>query len=320
MDEVIWIEVLARHQREVAARQRVGYPEIAIGRAYDNDIVLDDPHVAPHHLRLRLDDDGYWIAQDLGSLNGTWVDGVRREHIRLDNATTLLIGQTGIRLRSSAYPVPPEQPLLRAKPDWWLALACMVALLGLVVLQLWLNETGETKLIAYLTPPLELAVVAAGWAALWSVLSRTFAGRARYSRHLLIASVGLLALVAYEPLAQIGAFALSLPALAAYDFIALWLVLAAACFAHLLAISHARPALKAVLTLLLAGLGISIHFLSISDVRSRTNQPTTALLQSLEPPVLRLTTPQPQNAFFAVAAGLKKALDESRAQEPEDED
>lgn len=315
MEEVIWIEVLAR-QREVVARQRVDGRAVTIGRAYDNDIVLDDPHVAPHHLRLWRAEDGHWSAQDLGSLNGTWVAGVRRDGILLDSAATLQIGQTGIRLRSSAHAVPPEQPLRRAMPYGWLALACLVALLGLVLLQLWLNETGEPKLIAYLVPPLELSVAIAVWTALWSVLSRIFTGRAQYSRHLLIASAGLLALVAYEPLVQIGAFALSAPTLAAYDFIAIWLVLAAVCFAHQRAIGRARLALKATLMLLLAGLGIGIHILGTMDARSRTNQPSTALLEALEPPSLRLTAPQPQRDFFDAAASLKTALEQSRAQDP----
>ena len=49
MDEVIWIELLPRH-REHAMRERLGGNAFTIGRAWDNDIVLDDAHVAAHHL------------------------------------------------------------------------------------------------------------------------------------------------------------------------------------------------------------------------------------------------------------------------------
>ena len=97
MDEVTWIEVLSRH-REVVTRHRVTSNAITIGRAYDNDIVLDDPHVAAHHLRLARGNDGAWVAEDLGSVNGVYVDGerARRERVVLDATTTLHIGHTSL--------------------------------------------------------------------------------------------------------------------------------------------------------------------------------------------------------------------------------
>ncbi len=43
---MIWIEILGRH-REVVARYRGDGAEVRIGRGYDNDVVIDDPYVAP---------------------------------------------------------------------------------------------------------------------------------------------------------------------------------------------------------------------------------------------------------------------------------
>jgi len=54
---------------------------VRVGRADDNDLVLADPEVSRHHARLERDGQG-WRAIDLGSTNGTWVNGVR-----LDAAT-----------------------------------------------------------------------------------------------------------------------------------------------------------------------------------------------------------------------------------------
>ncbi|MDR0275222.1 MAG: FHA domain-containing protein [Burkholderiaceae bacterium] len=314
MDQVIWIEVLAR-QRETVTRQRVSGPLVTIGRAYDNDIVLDDPHVAPHHLRLLRGPDGNWSADDLGTLNGMFVNGARRASALLDGQTALQIGQTGIRLRTPACAVPPELPLLRAKPGWPLALACLAALLGCMLLQVWINETGEPKLIAYLTPLLAGPVTVGMWAAVWSVLARIFTGRAQYGRHLFIASAGLLVYTVYEPFTQLGAFALSLPALTGYEFVAMWLILAAVCFAHLRAFGPARLALKAASVLLLAALSIAIQGLGMSDFRSRSNQPTTVLLNKLQPPALRLAPPQTQSDFLTAVTSLKAPLDQARTQE-----
>jgi Protein of unknown function (DUF3662)/FHA domain len=58
---------------------------VRVGRADDNDLVLADPEVSRHHARLELDGQG-WRAIDLGSTNGTWVNGVRL------NAATIAAG------------------------------------------------------------------------------------------------------------------------------------------------------------------------------------------------------------------------------------
>jgi hypothetical protein len=313
MDEVIWIEILARHQ--AVARQRASGPVITVGRAYDNDIVLDDPHVAPHHLRLLRGEDGRWSAEDLGTLNGIRVAGARRNRVALDGDTTLQIGHTGIRLRASAHAVPPELPLLRTRPRWPVALVCLVAMLGLSLLQAWLSETGESKLVSYLTALLTLAIVTVVWASVWSVISRIFTGYAQYGRHLFIASAGMLIYVIYDLLTDIGAFALSLPALMAYGFIGAWLVFALVCFAHLRALGPSRLALKAVCVLLLAGLGVAIQGLRMADGRTSSGQPTIAALQKLEPPASRLVAPQAQSAFFTGAADLKASLDQARTED-----
>ena len=60
-----------------------GMPQVAlvsspvrVGRAADNDLVLPDPEVSRHHAQLEPDGQG-WRVIDLGSTNGTWVNGVR---------------------------------------------------------------------------------------------------------------------------------------------------------------------------------------------------------------------------------------------------
>ena len=50
----------------------------SMGRTPDNNIVVDEPGVSRRHARIRGDVTGYWI-EDLGSLNGTFVNGARVE-------------------------------------------------------------------------------------------------------------------------------------------------------------------------------------------------------------------------------------------------
>jgi DNA-binding CsgD family transcriptional regulator len=51
-------------------------PVVRIGRAVDNDIVLaDETTVSRSHAELLRDDTGVWSVRDLGSSNGTYLNG-----------------------------------------------------------------------------------------------------------------------------------------------------------------------------------------------------------------------------------------------------
>ena len=53
------IEVLNK-QHKVIERHRFGQARIALGRAFNNDLVLYDKHVSPHHAELVLSEEGRW--------------------------------------------------------------------------------------------------------------------------------------------------------------------------------------------------------------------------------------------------------------------
>ena len=50
---------------------------IRIGKASDNDFVVNDPHVSRYHAKLIREEGGCWLLEDLGSTNGTFVNGAR---------------------------------------------------------------------------------------------------------------------------------------------------------------------------------------------------------------------------------------------------
>jgi hypothetical protein len=49
-------------------------PETRLGAEIDNDIILNDQYVSRYHARLRWDGAVWWV-EDVGSTNGTSVDG-----------------------------------------------------------------------------------------------------------------------------------------------------------------------------------------------------------------------------------------------------
>ena len=62
---------------------------VKIGRHNDNDIVINDPSVARHHLEIFWDDEGNVFVTDLNSTNGTTINGQRL-------SGSMLIGRSDI--------------------------------------------------------------------------------------------------------------------------------------------------------------------------------------------------------------------------------
>ena len=311
----IWVETLSRHG-DVVSRQRFTATPITIGRAYDNDVVVDDPHVAAHHLRIVRSDEGVLKAEDLGSRNGLYLGRGRdkRSEIALDGDHELSIGTTMLRVRTASFAVADEQPVIRGVRFWPAAIACIAGVFLLAVLDLWLSETTEPKLIRYFTPLLIIAGIVVVWTAGWSVITRVFRGHARFGLHFLIVAAGMLAFSFYDQAAEMGAFAFSWTALTTTSYLVAWILLGAIVFAHLVAINPSRKPIKLGIAILVAAAGIAMQTLKHGEFRSNYGQPV--VLNRLEPPALRLVSPQREAAFFADAAKIRASLDKARTEEP----
>ncbi|MDR0698292.1 MAG: FHA domain-containing protein [Tannerella sp.] len=48
--------------------------KVKIGKAADNDFVINDPQASRYHAQLTQDEKGYLLLEDLGSTNGTFVN------------------------------------------------------------------------------------------------------------------------------------------------------------------------------------------------------------------------------------------------------
>ena len=72
---------------------------VTIGRGGSNDVSLEgDEFASARHARVESRGDGVWV-QDLGSTNGTYVNGARLEGARkLSPGDVLRVGETDLRL------------------------------------------------------------------------------------------------------------------------------------------------------------------------------------------------------------------------------
>ncbi len=71
---------------------------LTIGRGLDNDIVLEDTRVSRHHAQLRYKTRRFWIT-DLGSTNGTFINGERISEAVINNGDSISLGGLELTFR-----------------------------------------------------------------------------------------------------------------------------------------------------------------------------------------------------------------------------
>jgi pSer/pThr/pTyr-binding forkhead associated (FHA) protein len=88
--------LLVRSGAMKGRRLAVKVPVVNIGRADFNDVVISDPSVSTSHAKLQRRDD-VWILTDLGSTNGTFVEGERLSgEVALGPGTTVKFGEVAV--------------------------------------------------------------------------------------------------------------------------------------------------------------------------------------------------------------------------------
>jgi pSer/pThr/pTyr-binding forkhead associated (FHA) protein len=69
---------------------------LTIGRSSSNDVVMQDSFVSGSHCSITMDEKGNFYLQDLGSSNGTFVNGKRVQQAWLKSNDIVRIGETVI--------------------------------------------------------------------------------------------------------------------------------------------------------------------------------------------------------------------------------
>jgi pSer/pThr/pTyr-binding forkhead associated (FHA) protein len=99
--------LLVRNGAMKGRRLPIKVPVVNIGRAEFNDVVISDPSVSTNHAKLQRRDD-VWILTDLGSTNGTFVEGERMSGEQaLVAGSTLRFGEVSVLFEplDSAAPI-----------------------------------------------------------------------------------------------------------------------------------------------------------------------------------------------------------------------
>ena len=178
---------------------------LTLGRALDNDIVLDDPHVAAHHAVLAPDAQNQLTLTVGDTVNGVSVGSSRfaaGEQVPLDaGGTALQIGAVKLRLRLPSETLAPERALPalgRAQMAPPLAAGLLVMLLALA--DHWIALDPGADATAWLPVAVGLPLALAGWCGAWALVSKLFQHRFDFMGHLRIVLPWLLAMEAVDVL------------------------------------------------------------------------------------------------------------------------
>jgi hypothetical protein len=307
------IEAHDRHGALLARAPITRWP-VTVGRALDCDLVLDDPFVAPRHLRIdRTVDEHRTVQVDvLETRNGARLQRKRHaqgERFDWPGGTPIDLGHTHITLRLADAPIADEQAL----PEFpWRTVgttAALVALVGAAAMaSSWLESRDNSQYLKSLPSVLlMLLLVLSAWSGLWAVANKMFAGRLQFWRHVRIACTVYLASEALRLVAHLAAFSFSLEALSQFASVLGVLVLAWALYAHLATVLPRRRAGLAWTVAAVVALGVPAWLGAQWLNRMRlTNE---MYMSSLFPPSLRVAPAAPVDQLLQDAEALRAKLD-----------
>lgn len=85
---------------EDGRRVEIGETPLVVGRMPECDVALSDPNVSRRHAEVRRQGTGF-VVVDLGSTNGTRVNGAQVKERLLNNGDEITVGATKLRFEAS---------------------------------------------------------------------------------------------------------------------------------------------------------------------------------------------------------------------------
>jgi len=312
------IEILNR-SGQLVHRQLWDGSTLQVGRALNNELVVADPYVCPHHIQLELKDDRV-LLRDLGSVNGTYLENnkSRLESILLDDGMTVHFGHSQLRFHSGFGELRPtlrdssRLGFLSSLGNPWVLLGLAVLALSALYASELLQDPGRLGWLGIAEEMSYPMIGVVAWAGFWALLNRVLAHRSHFPVHL---AIGVASLFAVSQLISFLGFALD------WDGAVWWLrwlgrifILACVVFAHLRYFSLARLRGQAFLASFVALLLFGTP--AVGSFIERTQFSSLPWLDPLiRPPAYQLREGSSVQTFMQRAQSLRRRADEEVADE-----
>jgi hypothetical protein len=182
----IIIEELTRNGKVLQTHRCKG-PTIHIGRGYNNQLIIQDPHLEAQHLELNHIE-GRWYLRDSQSKNGTFYrNGQPLESCHLlSSGEIFTLGKTTLRIIEPNHPVAPAQ-LLSEHEGWINKLAHPLSASAILIVSImfasfmqWLQSPITPKIEDIVSFSLGLALLGLAWPLFFAGLSKIFKHEARF--------------------------------------------------------------------------------------------------------------------------------------------
>jgi hypothetical protein len=312
-----YLEILDKAGR-VTHRSPVHLQTIRIGRAFDNDVVVDDPYVCPYHAQLIIEE-GQPKMADLQSINGIADDSGRPlpNTVSLTGGQLVHLGRTPFRFRAVDHPMEPTlvaprnnrlQVLFKPLFLWGVFLLT----LGCTLLETYVGSTEKFELLKQAPVLLGVLVLIVIWSMLWSFASRVVAHRWHFWTLCGIACLGLLFSIMAETGTEYLCFALALDSTLLWaNYFSLFLGTGAVLYLNLRLISSATVALLARFA---GGIALALVLLTWGvNYSKQENFNSSPVYQvTLKAPFWKVSGSRTTEEFFKQGEGLFDALDEER--------
>lgn len=311
MSQIIFVEQLTP-DGEVAHRTKVTQVPIRIGRAYDNDIILDDPHTAAHHAQIELNQLDELIISDLGSYNGITLANTQEQFFVVDGDHVYRLGHTRLRIRTADYQVAAE--VTDSTNHRWEGLLPALTGLSLLIitslLSIWLADLNQGTFSKYLLELVSILGFALGWSGIWALFSKLLSGHARFGRHLFIVGAGLAFLELWEHFSSMLAYAFSWEFLAIFSPHPVIVICTIVLYFHMLTAGNKRPGRLKLYLAVLALLGSGI--IMTTTYQDSNHLSDELYMSQIYPPALRISRDHQLEEFMADMQSLKAQVDEER--------
>jgi len=171
--EIIIEEITRNHK--LLHRHRLTQSKVSIGRGYQNDIILADPHICPKHISLNFSQ-GAWHLNDHDSVNGTLLETNKGKHQRahqqeIKDGDVIVLGKSQLRVLFNDHQVadtiafsPFESliDIIRHPIAVFISIALFLLISGHIS---YLNQLTETKVSQLFVSAFSISLLFALWPA-----------------------------------------------------------------------------------------------------------------------------------------------------------
>lgn len=248
--------------------------QINVGRAYNNQLILSDPYIAPQQAQFYYTDVG-WRLRINDNANRILHNGkvVEQDDLAIQPGDSLTLGRTELRIYSEDFAVEETRQLLVSR---WLhsssvgVLAPLMALAAMLLIGLcsfYLEDSSEFEWKYYSYFAMAVAGFALLWAGGWALASRLLRHQHHFGQHLLVTASALGIVEVSNILPSYLGFMLSSPATEYYLLLLIGFVLFAFMLRyHLFFASHIQRPLRAGL------ITSAVLMLSVMGLYNMTNE------------------------------------------------